>query len=158
MFLRATAALALISAPMIAPTAVAAQQVPDGIEVDRLGLNPGDSMVFTIRQGNDHQLLDIKHRGQAAMDDTLTKGEMRTSLWMDGDTPVLTVENMTDHHMNYSILADFDGNGGYRTVGEQMVMADGKTDYRFDAMVAEVNVGTFVPAPHGDTEHKQAGG
>jgi len=120
--------------------------VPPGIEVERAQLSPGEAVVFSFRPGKVHRLLVIKAQGQAAMKHEPRSNEVKAWLAMDNGMPKLTVANGTDQAMAFSMLTDFDGNGGFTESHQMTLPAKGSVSHDFKRSVAAVNFGNFDPA------------
>lgn len=143
----------LIAAAAI-PAAALAQPVPPGVEVDRIGLEPGEAVSFTLARGDDHQLLRIQERGAAAATANLPQDAVSASYSSEGGLGVLRVANGTEHVLRYDLMADIDGNGGFRQYGVHRVEPGATHVDRWARTVPEVNIGGFVHGPHGDHEHE----
>lgn len=119
--------------------------VPKGVEVERVELAPGDSVVFAFTPGKVHQLLKMKAQGEAAMAHKLGTDEVRATVKTDAGTPKLVVENGTANDLTFTMLTDFDGNGGFTGEHSMTVSAKGSVTHPYEKTIAMVNIGNFDP-------------
>ena len=120
--------------------------VPKGVEVERVELAPGDSVVFAFAPGKVHQLLKMKAQGEAAMAHKLGADEVRATVKTDSGMPKLVVENGTDNDMTFTMLTDFDGDGGFVGEHSMTVNAKGSVTHPYEKTIAMVNIGNFDPS------------
>lgn len=147
--------LIAIACAAIPLTAAAGQEVTDpDMEVDSIALVPGEGVVFGFGAGYSHQLLLVRHRGEAALATPLASGEVRAVLYTDAGETWLEMENGTDETLYFDALADRNGNGGYGSVpssavpvGERIIAGR----WAFD--IASLVIGEFSYGPHGDHDH-----
>ena len=133
----------ILAALLLAPAALVAQDTtPPGTDVERIGLQPGESASFTLDSGNEHQLL---HR--AAPD---ARGAITISYRVAGGQSVVSAVSHTGYPTSFSILADPDGDGGFEPEGSVELPGDGRTVTRtWPAALGAINVGHFVGGPRG---------
>jgi hypothetical protein len=134
----------LIAAVLIlAPAALAAQDTtPPGTDVERIGLQPGESASFTLASGNEHQLL---HRAAAN-----ARGAITISYSIAGGQSTISAVSHTGYATRFSVLADPDGNGGFEPEGSIDLPGDGQTVTRnWPGALGAINVGHFVGGPRG---------
>jgi len=133
----------IFAALLLAPAALAAQDIPiPGVEVERIGLQPGESASFTLASGNEHQLL---HRSAAN-----ARGAITISYQVAGGQSLLSAVSHTGYPTRFNILADPDGNGGFEPEGEIDLPGDGRTVTRtWPGSLGAINVGHFVGGPGG---------
>ena len=133
----------IVAALLFAPAALAAQDIPiPGVEVERIGLQPGESASFTLASGNEHQLL---HRAAAT-----ARGAITISYQVAGGRSTISAVSHTGYPTRFNLLADPDGNGGFEPEGEIDLPGDGRTVTRsWPGALGAVNVGHFVGGPGG---------
>jgi len=133
----------IIAALVLAPAALAAQtEPPPGTDVERIGLQPGESASFTLASGNTHQLL---HRAPAN-----ARGAITVSYSVAGGQSTISAVSHTGYATSFSVLADPDGNGGYVPEGSIDLPGDGRTVTRtWPTALGAINVGHFVGGPRG---------
>ncbi|MBV9884375.1 MAG: hypothetical protein JO276_15305 [Sphingomonadaceae bacterium] len=134
----------LIAAALIlAPAALAAQDsTPPGTDVERIGLQPGESASFTLASGNEHQLL---HRSAAN-----ARGAITISYRVEGGQSTISAVSHTGYPTSFSVLADPDGNGGFEPEGSIALPGDGQAVTRtWPSPLGAINVGHFVGGPGG---------
>jgi hypothetical protein len=97
----------IFAALILAPAALAAQdEPPPGTDVERIGLQPGESASFTLASGNEHQLL---HRAAPN-----ARGAITISYSVAGGQSTISAVSHTGYATRFSVLADPDGNGARR--------------------------------------------
>jgi hypothetical protein len=128
---------------VLAPAALAAQDIPiPGIDVERIGLLPGESASFTLASGNEHQLL---HRAAPN-----ARGAITISYRAAGGQSTISAVSHTGYATSFSVLADPDGNGGFEPAGSIHLPGDGRTVTRsWPVALGAINVGHFVGGPRG---------
>src|ERR1700712_2024565 len=110
----------IVVALILAPTALAAQDnPPPGTDVERIGLQPGESASFTLASGNEHQLL---HRAAPN-----ARGAITISYRAAGGQSTISAVSHTGYATSFSVLADPDGNGGFEPAGSIDLPGDGRT-------------------------------
>jgi hypothetical protein len=133
----------IFAALILAPTALVAQdEPPPGTDVERIGLQPGESASFTLASGNEHQLL---HRAAAN-----AHGAITISYSVAGGQSTISAVSHTGYPTRFSVLADPNGNGGFVPEGSIDLPGDGRTVSRnWPGALGAVNVGHFVGGPRG---------
>ena len=133
----------IVATLLLAPAALAAQDsTPPGTDVERIGLQPGESASFTLASGNEHQLL---HR--AAPD---ARGAITISYSVAGGRSTISAVSHLGYPTRFSVLADPDGNGGFEPEGAIDLPGDGQTVSRtWPGPLGAINVGHFVGGPRG---------
>ena len=133
----------IFAALILAPAALAAQDsTPPGTDVERIGLQPGESASFTLASGNEHQLL---HRAAPN-----ARGAITISYQLAGGQSTISAVSHTGYATSFSVLADPDGNGGFEPAGSIDLPGDGRTVTRsWPAPLGAINVGHFVGGPRG---------
>jgi hypothetical protein len=133
----------IAAALVLAPAALAAQDIPiPGIDVERVGLLPGESASFTLASGNEHQLL---HRAAPN-----ARGAITISYQIAGGQSTISAVSRTGYPTRFSVLADPDGNGGFDPEGSIDLPGDGRTVTRtWPGTLGAINVGHFVGGPRG---------
>ena len=134
----------IIAATLIlAPAALAAQnEPPPGTDVERIGLQPGESASFTLASGNTHQLL---HRAAPN-----ARGAITISYQVAGGQSTISAVSHTGYPTSVSVLADPHGDGGYVPEGSIDLPGDGRTVTRtWPGSLGAINVGHFVGGPGG---------
>jgi hypothetical protein len=133
----------IAAALVLAPAALAAQDIPiPGIDVERVGLQPGESASFTLASGNEHQLL---HRAAPN-----ARGAITISYQIAGGQSTISAVSHTGYPTRFSVLADPDGNGGFDPEGSIDLPGDGRTVTRtWPGTLGAINVGHFVGGPRG---------
>jgi hypothetical protein len=134
----------LIAAALIlASAALAAQDnPPPGTDVERIGLQPGESASFTLASGNKHQLL---HRAAPN-----ARGAITISYRIAGGQSAISASSHTGYATRFSVLADPNGNGGFVPEGSIDLPGDGQTVTRtWPGALGAINVGHFVGGPRG---------
>jgi hypothetical protein len=133
----------IYAALIFAPAALAAQDTtPPGTDVERIGLQPGESASFTLASGNEHQLL---HRAPAD-----ASGAITISYRVAGGQSTISAVSHTGYPTSFSVLADPDGNGGFEPEGSVDLPGDGRTVSRtWPGALGAINVGHFVGGPRG---------
>ena len=133
----------IVVALVLAPTALAAQDnPPPGTDVERIGLQPGESASFTLASGNEHQLL---HRAAPNAHNAIT-----ISYSIAGGQSTISAASHTGYATRFSVLADPDGNGGFVPEGSIDLPGDGQTVTRtWPGALGAINVGHFVGGPRG---------
>ena len=128
----------IVAALVLTPAALAAQDIPiPGVEVERIGLQPGESASFTLASGNEHQLL---HRAAAN-----ARGAITISYRIAGGQSTISAVSHTGYPTRFNILADPDGDGGFAPEGEMDLPGDGRTVIRtWPGALGAINVGHFV--------------
>lgn len=146
--------LAILAAALLFAAPAAAQEVGADMEVDSIRLVPGDAVVFGFGEGFDHQLLLVRHRGEAARTAPLGPDEVRALLDAGDGASALTIENGTGETLYFDALVDRSGRGGFGSAptaavppGERIVAGD------WDFAPAAVVIGEFSYGPHGDHAH-----
>jgi len=128
---------------VLVPLAAAAQDnptppPPDGVGVEAVGLNPGESRTFVLRPGGHHQLLV-----PAAIDDP---GAISVNYTDSAGKSVITVTSALGP-MTYKILSDPTGSGGYVNAGTFTMRGNGTaTAEAFDRNLGAITIGEFTPA------------
>src|SRR3954470_24764635 len=133
----------IFAALILAPAALAAQyEPPPGTDVERIGLQPGESASFTLASGNEHQLL---HRAPPN-----ARGAITISYSVAGGQSTISAVSHTGYATRFSVLADPDGNGGFVPEGSIDLPGDGRTATRsWPGSLGAINVGHFVGGPRG---------
>jgi hypothetical protein len=133
----------ILVALALAPAALAAQDIPiPGIDVERIGLQPGESASFTLASGNEHQLL---HRAAPT-----ARGAITISYRAAAGQSTISAVSHTGYATSFSVLADPDGNGGFEPAGSIDLPGDGRTVTRsWPLALGAINVGHFVGGPRG---------
>jgi hypothetical protein len=133
----------IFAALAIAPFQLAAQDIPiPGIDVERIGLQPGESASFTLASGNEHQLL---HRAAANAHGAITIGYANA-----GGQSTISAVSHTGYATRFSVLADPEGDGGFVPEGSIDLPGDGRTVTRsWPGSLGAINVGHFVGGPRG---------
>lgn len=133
----------ILAALLLAPAVLAAQDTtPPGTDVERIGLQPGESASFTLASGNEHQLLR-----RAAPN---ARGAITISYRADGSGSTIEAVSHTGYPTSFSVLADPDGNGGFVPEGSIDLPGDGRTVSRtWPGALGAINVGHFVGGPRG---------
>lgn len=133
----------VIAVAFLAPAALTAQDTtPPGTDVERIGLQPGESASFTLASGNEHQLL---HRAPAD-----TRGAITISYRVEGGQSIVNAVSHTGYPTSFSVLADPDGNGGFEPEGAIELPGDGQAVTRtWPSPLGAINVGHFVGGPRG---------
>jgi hypothetical protein len=133
----------ILVALVLAPAALLAQDIPvPGTDVERIGLQPGESASFTLASGNAHQLL---HRAAPN-----ARGAITISYRAAGGQSTISAVSHTGYATSFSVLADPDGNGGFEPAGSIDLPGDGRTVTRsWPAPLGAINVGHFVGGPRG---------
>ena len=134
----------LIAAVLIlAPAALVAQDIPiPGTDVERIGLQPGESASFTLASGNEHQLL---HRASPH-----ARGAITISYSAAGGQSTISAVSHLGYATRFSVLADPNGNGGYVPEGSIDLPGDGQAVTRtWPGALGAINVGHFVGGPRG---------
>jgi hypothetical protein len=133
----------IVAALAIAPVQLAAQDVPiPGIDVERIGLQPGESASFTLASGNEHQLL---HRAAAN-----ARGAITISYANAGGQSTISAVSHVGYATRFSVLADPEGDGGFVSEGSIDLPGDGRTVSRsWPGSLGAINVGHFVGGPRG---------
>jgi hypothetical protein len=133
----------ILVALVLAPAALLAQDIPvPGTDVERIGLQPGESASFTLASGNEHQLL---HRAAPN-----ARGAITISYRAAGGQSTISAVSHTGYATSFSVLADPDGNGGFEPAGSIDLPGDGRTVTRsWPAALGAINVGHFVGGPRG---------
>jgi hypothetical protein len=133
----------------LASTALPAQEVAPGTQVERITLQPGQSASFTLAPGFSHQLL----RRAAPR----ARGAITVRYEVAGGQSTVTATSRTGYPLRFSVLADPDGDGGYTGMGEIGLPGDGRPVARgWPQALGPVNIGGFVGGPHGDNPHRPA--
>jgi hypothetical protein len=128
---------------VLVPLAAAAQDnptppPPDGVGVETVGLNPGESRTFVLRPGGHHQLLV-----PAAIDDP---GAISVAYTDSAGKSAITVTSASGP-MTYKILSDPTGSGGYVDAGTFTMRGNGTgTTETFDHNLGAIVVGEFKQA------------
>ena len=133
----------IFAAFLLVPAALAAQdEPPPGTDVERIGLQPGESASFTLASGNEHQLL---HRASPN-----ARGAITISYRVAGGQSTISAVSHTGYPTSFSVLADPNGNGGYVPEGSVDLPGDGRTVTRsWPGALGAINVGHFVGGPRG---------
>jgi hypothetical protein len=133
----------IAAALVLAPAALAAQDIPiPGTDVERIGLQPGESASFTLASGNEHQLL---HRAPAN-----ARGAITISYHVDGGQSAISAVSHTGYATRFSVLADPDGDGGFQPEGSIDLPGNGRTVTRtWPGALGAINVGHFEGGPRG---------
>jgi hypothetical protein len=133
----------IAAALFLTPVALAAQtEPPPGTDVERIGLQPGESASFTLASGNEHQLL---HRAAPN-----ARGTITVSYSFAGGQSTISAVSHTGYATSFSVLADPNGNGGYVPEGSIDLPGDGRTVTRtWPNALGAINVGHFVGGPRG---------
>jgi len=133
----------ILAALALAPAVLAAQDIPiPGVEVERIGLRPGESASFTLASGNAHQLL---HRASPN-----ARGAITIGYQVAGGQSTISAVSHTGYPTRFNILADPDGDGGFAPEGEIDLPGDGRTVTRtWPGALGAINVGHFVGGPDG---------
>ena len=133
----------IFAALFLAPAALAAQDTtPPGTDVERIGLQPGESASFTLASGNEHQLL---HRAPPN-----ARGAITISYSVAGGQSTISAVSHTGYATSFSVLADPDGNGGFQPEGSVELPGDGHMVTRtWPGALGAINVGHFVGGPRG---------
>ena len=89
----------IFAALILAPAALAAQDsTPPGTDVERIGLQPGESASFTLASGNEHQLL---HRAAPN-----ARGAITISYSVAGGQSTISAVSHLGYPTRFSVLAD----------------------------------------------------
>jgi hypothetical protein len=133
----------IFAALAIAPVQLVAQDIPiPGTDVERIGLQPGESASFTLASGNEHQLL----RRAAAN----ARGAITISYSAAGGQSTISAVSHTGYATRFSVLADPEGDGGFVPEGSIDLPGDGRTVTRsWPGSLGAINVGHFVGGPRG---------
>jgi hypothetical protein len=133
----------IFAALVLIPAALAAQDTtPPGTDVERIGLQPGESASFTLASGNEHQLL---HRAAPN-----ARGAITISYQNTGGQSTVSAVSHTGYPTRFSVLADPDGNGGFEPEGSIDLPGDGRTVSRsWPGALGAINVGHFAGGPRG---------
>jgi len=133
----------IFAALLLAPNALLAQdEPPPGTDVERIGLQPGESASFTLASGNNHQLL---HRAAPN-----ARGAITISYSVTGGQSTISATSHLGYATRFSILADPNGNGGFQPQGSIDLPGDGQTVTRsWPGALGAINVGHFVGGPRG---------
>jgi hypothetical protein len=133
----------IFAALILAPAALAAQDVPiPGVEVERIGLQPGESASFTLASGNEHQLL---HRAAPN-----ARGAITISYQVAGGQSTISAVSHTGYATRFSVLADPESDGGFVPEGTIDLPGDGQAVTRaWPGALGAINVGHFVGGPRG---------
>jgi hypothetical protein len=133
----------IFAALILAPAALAAQDTtPPGTDVERIGLQPGESASFTLASGNEHQLL---HRAPPD-----ARGAITISYRVAGGQSTISAVSHTGYPTRFSVLADPDGDGGFEPEGSIDLPGDGRTVTRtWPTALGAINVGHFAGGPRG---------
>ena len=133
----------IFAALVLFPATLAAQDTtPPGTDVERIGLQPGESASFTLASGNEHQLL---HRAAAN-----ARGAITISYNVAGGQSTVSAVSHTGYPTSFTVLADPDGNGGFEPEGSIALPGDGRTVTRtWPIALGAINVGHFVGGPRG---------
>jgi hypothetical protein len=130
-----------VSLPALPATAVA-QDVPPGVGVERVTLQPGESASFTLAQGYSHQLLR-----QAAPN---APGAITVRYEVAGGASTVTAVSRTGYPTSFTVLADPDGNGGFSPMGQVALPGDGTPASRsWQGTLGAINIGNFAGGPEG---------
>lgn len=145
--MRLITALLLAVAPGIAGAQETGNRLPGpGTAVERVTMHPGETASFTLAPGKDHQLLHAADPG--------TKGAITIYYDAEGTRSTITATSRTGYETVFSILADPEGSGGFKPVGEVQLPGDGRPAVRvFPGKLGTINVGSFAGGPHGDHPH-----
>jgi hypothetical protein len=133
----------IVAALALAPATLAAQDIPiPGTDVERIGLQPGDSASFTLASGNAHQLL---HRAPPN-----ARGAITISYQVAGGQSTINAVSHLGYPTSFNVLADPDGNGGFEPEGSIDLPGDGRTVTRtWPGGLGAINVGHFAGGPRG---------
>src|SRR4051812_14266091 len=120
---------------VLAPAALAAQDIPiPGIDVERIGLQPGESASFTLASGNAHQLL---HRAAPN-----ARGAITISYQVAGGQSTISAVSHTGYATSFNVLADPEGNGGFVPEGSIDLPGNGQAVSRsWPGPLGAINVG-----------------
>jgi len=133
----------IVAALILAPAALFAQDsTPPGTDVERIGLQPGESASFTLASGNEHQLL---HRASPN-----ARGAITISYSVAGGQSTISAVSHLGYATRFSVLADPNGNGGFVPEGSIDLPGDGQAVTRtWPGALGAINVGHFVGGPRG---------
>lgn len=151
--MRPMPAFAPALAALLLPAALLAQTVapPPGIGVDRITLHPGETRAFTLSPGTAHQLL-------VPADPAAAKA-ITVRYEVTGGTSRITATSRIGYTVGFTVLADPDGDGGFKPAGDVANLAGNGTAVVRDwpGNLGTINVGDFVGGPHGDHPHRVSG-
>jgi hypothetical protein len=147
--------LAPVLAAALLPAAAVAQTVapPPGVGVDRVTLHPGETRAFTLAPGQAHQLLVATDPAHPAAKAITVHYEVT------GGTSRITATSRTGTTLGFTVLADPDGDGGFKPAGDIANLPGNGTPVSRDwpGNLGPINVGDFVGGPHGDHPHQPSG-
>lgn len=134
---------AAVALAALAPAALPAQDIPPGIDVETVTLQPGESRSFTLAPGFSHQLL------RAARPDAPLA--ITVSYEVAAGQSRITAISRAGQPLTFNILADPDGNGGFSPAGTMTVPGSGTPVSRsFPGSLGTITVGDFRRAPGGE--------
>jgi hypothetical protein len=126
---------------------------PPGIGVDRITLHPGETKAFTLAPGKEHQLLVLTDPAHPAAHAITMHYDA------NGGGSRLTVTSRIGYPLGFTVLADPNGDGGFKPAGDIANLAGDGTPLTRDwpSALGTINVGDFIGGPHGDHPHAPSG-